>query len=95
MATASVRPRSLCLMFAARRAGLAIQTPARGGVLTFNSTLAGYVRNLAEDRIAPNLNMDLRIDTVGRWAMSVLGYSNVHTDRAQARLRARAGRLGD
>ncbi len=66
--TALLRLRSLCLMFAARHARLAIQTPVRVLVLTFNRTLAGYVRSLAENQIAPNANIDLRIDTFGRWA---------------------------
>jgi superfamily I DNA/RNA helicase len=93
--TALLRLRSLCLMFAARQARLAIQAPVRVLVLTFNRTLAGYVRNLAENQIAPNVNIDLRIDTFGRWAMSALGYPNVQNDRARARLRALARGLGE
>ncbi|MDF2389038.1 AAA family ATPase [Nostoc ellipsosporum NOK] len=93
--TALLRLRSLCLMFANRRARLAIQPPVRVLVLTFNRTLAGYVRNLAESQVAQNANLDLRIDTFGRWAMSALGFPDVQADRARARLKALARELGE
>ena len=93
--TALLRLRSLCLMFAARHARLAIPTPVRVLVLTFNRTLAGYVRNLAENQIAPSANIDLRIDTFGRWAMSSLGYPEVRNDKARAQLRVLATALGE
>ena len=93
--TALLRLRSLCLMFAARHARLAIQTPVRVLVLTFNRTLAGYVRSLAENQIAPNANIDLRIDTFARWAMSSLGYPEVRNDKIRAQLKALATALGE
>lgn len=93
--TALLRLRSLCLMFAARHARLAMQTPVRVLVLSFNRTLAGYVRNLAESQVAPNANIDLRIDTFGRWAMSALDYPEVPTDRVRRRLQALARGLGE
>jgi superfamily I DNA/RNA helicase len=93
--TALLRLRSLCLMFAARHARLAIQTPVRVLVLTFNRTLAGYVRNLAENQIAPNANIDLCIETFGRWAMSSLGYPEVQNNKARAQLMTLATKLGE
>lgn len=93
--TALLRLRSLCLMFAARHGRLAIRTPVRVLVLTFNRTLAGYVRNLAETQIAPNANIELRIDTFGRWAMASLGNPDVQAERARARLKALAIALGE
>ncbi len=93
--TALLRLRSLCLMFAARHARLAIQAPVRVLVLTFNRTLAGYIRNLAENQITPNANVDLRIDTFGRWAMSALGFPDVQNDRARSRLKALATTLAE
>jgi hypothetical protein len=82
-------------MFAARHARLAIQTPVRVLVLTFNRTLAGYVRNLAESQIASTTNIDLRIDTFGRWAMSSLGYPEVCNNKARAQLMTLARALGE
>jgi superfamily I DNA/RNA helicase len=92
--TALLRLRSLCLMFAKRHVRLGIGAPVRVLVLTFNRTLAGYVRNLAETQIAPNANIELRIDTFGRWAMSALGQPEV-ADRARARLKALARAIGE
>jgi len=82
-------------MFAARHARLGIGTPVRVLVLTFNRTLAGYVRNLAENQIGPNANIDLRIDTFGRWAMSALNFPDVPTQRVRTRLTHLAGQLGE
>ena len=85
--TALLRLRSLCYMFAARRTRMNDSTPVRVLVLTFNRTLAGYVRNLAEHQIAPNIRVNLQIDTFGRWAMIALRYPNVKPERAKAELR--------
>ncbi|WP_244413568.1 UvrD-helicase domain-containing protein [Methylorubrum extorquens] len=93
--TALLRLRSLCLMFAARHARLGKAAPVRVLVLTFNRTLAGYVRNLAESQIAPHANIDLRIDTFGRWAMSTLAFPNVPADGGRTRLRVLAARIGE
>nr|WP_281011435.1 3'-5' exonuclease [Lichenibacterium minor] len=93
--TALLRLRSLCLMFAARHGRLALQAPVRVLVLTFNRTLAGYIRDLAEHQIAPNSDVDVRIDTFGRWAMSALGFPDVQTDRARTRLTLLATTLAE
>lgn len=91
--TALLRLRSLCLMFAARRARRSDLTSVRVLVLTFNRTLAGYVRNLAMHQIAPNAAVDLTIDTFGRWAMNTLNFPKVEDDRARAELRRLASGL--
>lgn len=93
--TALLRLRSLSLMFAAQRARQENPEPVRVLVLTFNRTLAGYVRSLAAHQIANNLNVDLQIQTFGRWAMSALGYPEVQNDRrVEAQLRNLAEQLG-
>jgi superfamily I DNA/RNA helicase len=63
-------------------------------VLTFNRTLAGYVRSLAEHQIDAGLNVDLQIETFGRWAMSALNFPDVENDRARVELRRLARQLG-
>lgn len=93
--TALLRLRSLCLMFGARHARLSLPTPVRVLVLTFNRTLAGYVRNLVNAQIAPNANIDLRIDTFGRWAMASLGNRNVQAESARTKLNELAEKLGE
>ncbi|MBJ7484190.1 3'-5' exonuclease [Brevundimonas sp.] len=89
--TALLRLRSLCLMFAARHARLGLQEPVRVLVLTFNRTLAGYVKTLAETQISAGANVRLEIDTFGRWAMSALAFPNVPTQRVRNKLRQLAG----
>lgn len=91
--TALLRLRSLCYMFAARRKRQGNIEPVRVLVLTFNRTLAGYVRSLAEHQIDAGLNVDLRIETFGRWAMMALNYPNVRSDRARVHLRRLAQEL--
>ncbi len=63
-------------------------------VLTFNRTLAGYVRSLAEQQISGSLNVDLDITTFGQWAMSTLGRPLVMHDEARIELHRLAARLG-
>ncbi len=78
-------------MFVARHARLGLQEPVRVLVLTFNRTLAGYVKTLAETQISPGANVRLEIDTFGRWAMSALAFPNVPTRRVRNKLRQLAG----
>ena len=92
--TALLRLRSLSYMFAARRERQDDPEPVRVLVLTFNRTLAGYVRSLAEHQLSADLNVDLQIETFGRWAMLALGYPEVQDERARDQLRYLAGRLG-
>lgn len=92
--TALLRLRSLCYMFAARRARRGDEAPVRVLVLTYNRTLAGYIRSLAEHQISDDLEVRLEIETFGQWAMSALGFPDVADDRAKSELKRLAGRLG-
>lgn len=51
--TALLRLRNLSDMFRARHTRLAIARPVRALVLTYNSTLAGYVEALAQEQAGP------------------------------------------
>lgn len=93
--TAILRLRSLCHMFAARHDRLSLSTPVRVLVLTFNRTLAGYVRNLVENQIASNAKINLQIDTFGRWAMASLGNPNMQAESARTKLNELAENLGE
>ncbi|UFX44971.1 hypothetical protein HAP47_0039485 [Bradyrhizobium sp. 41S5] len=92
--TAILRLRSLCYMFAARRARRGDQAPVRVLVLTYNRTLAGYVRALAEHQISTDLQVSLEIETFGRWAMSALNFPDVKNDKAKTKLKQLARQLG-
>jgi superfamily I DNA/RNA helicase len=91
--TALLRLRSLCFMAAARRIRLQDPNPVRVLVLTFNRTLAGYVRNLAEHQISHGSNVSLEIETFGRWAMKSLKFPDVANERAKDKLEGLACNL--
>ena len=81
--TALLRLRSLCYMFSARKKRTG-GGPVKVLVLTFNRTLAGYVRALAEEQIDIDEDIELEIETFGRWAMSTLGYPRLADDNGKA-----------
>ena len=64
-------------MFSTRRARQHNPNPVHALVLTFNRTLAGYVRSLAEQQISEEFDVNLEIETFGRWAMLHLGYPDI------------------
>ena len=86
--TALLRLKSLFYMFATRRQREGDIEPVHALVLTFNRTLAGYVRNLAEHQVTEDIDVDLEIETFGRWAMSRLDYPDVADRNAKRKLRA-------
>lgn len=93
--TALLRLRSLCYFFAARHLREKHTEPVRVLVLTFNRTLAGYIKSLAEHQIEDDSNVTIEIETFGRWSMNHLGRPNVvSNDEAEAYLRSAAKRLG-
>jgi DNA helicase IV len=91
--TALLRLRSLCYFFSAHFERQERQDPVKILVLTFNRTLAGYIRALAEHQIEAGLNVELQIETFGRWAISALGPQNVQQDSARLKLRSLASQM--
>lgn len=71
--TALLRLRNLSDMFEARHARLGLVEPVRILVLTFNSTLCGYVRALAEERARVGANTAVEVETFANWALEKLG----------------------
>ena len=92
--TALLRLKSLFHMFAARRRREADNQPVHALVLTFNRTLAGYIRNLAEHQNTDDIEVSLEIETFGRWAMSRLNYPNIRDQMTKDKLHSLAGRVG-
>ena len=88
--TALLRLKSLSHMFATKKIREADPEPVRALVLTFNRTLAGYVRSLASHQVSNDTRITLEINTFGRWAMSILGSPNVHELSAKSKLRSLA-----
>ena len=61
-------------------------------LLTFNRTLAGYVRAIAESQIKGG-SQKIEIRTFAKWSMTKLGISNVSADPARACLKRLANRF--
>ena len=68
---ALMRLRQLWAARIARRARLGSIEPVRVLVLTFNTTLMGYVHHLAREQIAGAEDVELTVDTVSHWARSL------------------------
>lgn len=90
--TALLRLKSLTAMMRARKDRIGDETPVRMLLLTFNRTLAGYVRALAESQIKGG-SQEIEIGTFAKWSMTKLGISNVSADSARACLQRLANRF--
>lgn len=95
--TALLRLRSLIHLFSTRKERNGDPEPVKILVLTFNRTLAGYLRSLAEHQVEQGESVCLEINTFGKWAMNCLDefYSpNVQERRANLKLVQLAGNIG-
>lgn len=88
--TALLRLTSLANMMRAQKDRIGNESPVRVLLLTFNRTLAGYVRALAEAQIIGS-NHEIEISTFAKWALSKLGLTLVQPDDARHNLRQLAG----
>lgn len=71
--TALLRLKQLCGVWLRRKQRLGLTDPVRVLVLTFNTTLEGYIEALAEGQIAQNNNMELRVTTFAKFARDLAG----------------------
>ncbi|GFM62855.1 DNA helicase [Pseudomonas cichorii] len=95
--TALLRLRSLIHLFSTRRERSGDAEPVKILVLTFNRTLAGYLRSLAEHQVEKGESVSLEINTFSKWAMNHLEpfYSpNVQEKRAKIKLIQLASQIG-
>lgn len=83
--TALLRLSSLASMMRARKDRLDDDAPVRILLLTFNRTLAGYVRALAKAQLKGKQH-DIEISTFAKWALGKLDNPTVHEDLAKAQL---------
>ena len=60
-----------------RHARMGLVGPIRILVLTFNRTLRGYIQALASEQSAPSDQIELTVDTFGRWARHLIGEPDV------------------
>lgn len=75
--TALLRLRQLCASRTARQRRLGLADPVRVLVLTFNRTLRGYIYQLATEQVDVADNLELTVDTFGRWARSLVENNNI------------------
>ncbi len=81
--TAILRLRSQLYMVQERFEREHIERAVRVLVLTFNKTLSGYVRVLAEEQVDGNSDTEIAVDTFGHWAMHHLGMPRVIQERTR------------
>ena len=72
--TALLRLRQLCSLRLHRRERLGHAEPVRVLVLTYNRTLEGYIRELAQQQVSGRTGLHLEVSTFGRWANDLAGY---------------------
>ena len=78
---ALLRLRQLCASRLSRRQRLRSDQPVKVLVLTFNRTLRGYVKQLAQEQVGSNSGLDLTVETFAQWALSLLGSRDLINDR--------------
>jgi superfamily I DNA/RNA helicase len=83
--TALLRLTSLSGMMRARKDRVGDTSPVRILLLTFNRTLAGYVKALAEAQVV-GANRQIEISTFAKWSMSKLGQPTVHEELTRSTL---------
>lgn len=74
--TALLRLKSLCYMFNVRHQREGNTDPVKILVLTFNKTLAGYIKELVHSQLPNTINVELEISTFSKWA-----YHNVRPEK--------------
>ena len=84
--TAILRSSSLANMMRARKNRFDDESPVRVLLLTFNRTLSGYVRALAEEQVMAT-GHEIEISTFARWSMRTLGIKVIQDKIAKKFLR--------
>ena len=84
---ALLRLRQLCSSRRNRRARQGSSEPVRVLVLTFNRTLRGYISQLATDQVRATDDLELNVDTFGRWALNLVGEQDILEDDGRTWIR--------
>lgn len=80
--TTLLRLKSLKGMMRARKDRIGDDSSVKILLLTFNRTLAGYVRALAESQVNED-GVEIEIRTFAKWSMTKLGVGSVKADAAR------------
>ena len=89
--TAILRLRALIGTFVNRKRRQGRQEPVRILVLTYNRTLRGYIKALTKQQVSDSPEIDLKISTFARWAMTNLGRPKMITT---SRVKTKIAELG-
>ena len=84
---ALLRLRQLCTSRVNQRARQGSPQPVRVLALTFNRTLRGYIRQLATEQVNVPGNLNIEIETFGRWARNLAGQPKVIADDGESWIR--------
>lgn len=83
--TALLRLRQLCAARRVQQDREGAERPIRVLALTFNRTLRGYIKQLADDQIAATSGVDFTVDTFAHWAVQLTGLSGIIGSAAEVR----------
>jgi superfamily I DNA/RNA helicase len=78
--TAVLRLRQVAGVWRRQRVREGSDDPVRVLVLTYNRTLRGYIEQLVDEQVEDLDNIDLTLDTFGRWAWTLTGRPEVLGD---------------
>jgi DNA helicase IV len=93
--TALLRLKSLIGLFLNRRRRENDKTSVRVLILTYNRTLRGYIEALTKEQAASFQEVDLQIETFGRWAKTAMRNPSIIDDELRkAKLSVLGGGLG-
>ena len=90
--TALLRLKSLITMFRSRRERTGNTNRIRALVLTYNRTLRGYVKALAEAQVRLDEDVELEVSTFAKWAKNALEHS-LKQDIVMAQNKARSHKI--
>jgi DNA helicase IV len=71
--TALLKLRTLIVFFLSRRSRIADPQPVRVLVLTYNTTLKGYIEELTNQQVAVSTKVEIEVQTFAKWALDKLG----------------------
>lgn len=91
--TAVLRLKQLAAAWLQRRSRMNLAEPVRILVITYNKTLRGYIRELAEQQLASRAHLDLAVQTFGKWSRDRLPDLSFDSNACDTRLSTLCARL--
>lgn len=86
--TALLKLKSIITVFLTRKIRERRVDPIRVLALTFNRTLSGYIKELAEKKVENSPEIELEVSTFSKWAIGSLGRQNIISKERKSALLA-------